>query len=1137
MKSIYHFAHRISLKLIFCLILLTVMIGTQLVAASGPGHASRAETRTTASASPTRAELEKRFEQVKAEMARFGPTDDRIERYRSLIAQLKTVSDRVVQQDSQAPATPNAITASMCFTSQNLELARPTFLRPRTQATGSGIAPVSPNPCGPTTGNILAHYDIFQFNLTGCGTFPTQVTVTACPAGAGGCATGGANTDLIIYIYRSTGDLATNGATISPFNPSNPCTNVVAAVDDLTGNAVLANGASCDQLNTSDCLAACTGTTNLPGLKRTLGSGYFEVVISGSAAGSNGAYNLFVNAPGANCVLALNPTEAKLNSFTATGDDTGASLEWKTGVEVDNLGFNIYREADGVRTQLNKQMIAGAALTTGPGVNLKTGRSYRFSDDQPGAKANAQYWLEDMGLNGESTWHGPFAIDRSKPRDPAPHPAMGRISTLSNLGSDDDQAGATLPLARTAKPPETSAAQLRAQADLATQPAVKLAVNREGWYRVTQPELVAAGLDPNTHPRMLRLFADGKEQPFIVNGEAKGRFDASSSIEFYGMGLDSAVTDTRTYWVVAGSQPGLRIGQVPGKGSKTAAASFPYTVERKDHTLYFPALRNGDQESFFGAAIARNPVDQALALSHIDRSASAEATLEVALQGVTLQSHRVRVDMNGSVVGEVNFDGQAAGSTKLALKASMLKEGQNTVRLTPLGGDQDVSLVNYVRVTYGHTYTADNDALRFTLAKKQQVTIDGFSSSAIRVIDISDPDGVQEVAARVQRQGSGYGVTVAASGSGKSTLLAFADGQIKRPVDVTFNRPSNLRTPAAGADFVIVSHRDFIDSLKPLVALRESEGLSVIVVDVEDVYDEFNYGVKSPQAIKDFLAFATTSWKKAPRFAMLVGDASHDPKNYQGLGNSDFVPTKMIDTQLMKTSSDAWFADFNNDGAEDFALGRLSVRTADEAARMVARIINYNQSRPADGVLLISDVDDGYNFQNSAAQLRALVPANLKVQEVDRETMDDATARTTIIDALNRGQKIVNYSGHGNVNQWRGNILTNDDAEQLSNEQNLSLFITMTCLNGYFQDPAMDSLAESLMQARRGGAIAVWSSSGMTQPHDQARINQQLYRLLFSPGLGATRLGEAIAKAKSLETNRDVRMTWVLLGDPTLRLR
>jgi hypothetical protein len=54
----------------------------------------------------------------------------------------------------------------------------------------------------------------------------------------------------------------------------------------------------------------------------------------------------------------------------------------------------------------------------------------------------------------------------------------------------------------------------------------------------------------------------------------------------------------------------------------------------------------------------------------------------------------------------------------------------------------------------------------------------------------------------------------------------------------------------------------------------------------------------------------------------------------------------------------------------------------------------------------------------------------------------------------------------------------------------------MTCLNGYFHDAALDSLGESLIKAERDGAVAVWPSSGMTMPTDQALINQELYRLL-----------------------------------------
>jgi hypothetical protein len=96
--------------------------------------------------------------------------------------------------------------------------------------------------------------------------------------------------------------------------------------------------------------------------------------------------------------------------------------------------------------------------------------------------------------------------------------------------------------------------------------------------------------------------------------------------------------------------------------------------------------------------------------------------------------------------------------------------------------------------------------------------------------------------------------------------------------------------------------------------------------------------------------------------------------------------------------------------------------------------------------------------------------------------------------------------------------------------------VMMTCLNGYFHDPALDSLGESLMKAERGGAVAVWASSGLTLPTDQALMNQELYRLIFSGDRSFT-LGEAVIRSKAKVTDMDIRRTWVLFGDPTMRLK
>lgn len=116
--------------------------------------------------------------------------------------------------------------------------------------------------------------------------------------------------------------------------------------------------------------------------------------------------------------------------------------------------------------------------------------------------------------------------------------------------------------------------------------------------------------------------------------------------------------------------------------------------------------------------------------------------------------------------------------------------------------------------------------------------------------------------------------------------------------------------------------------------------------------------------------------------------------------------------------------------------------------------------------------------------------------------------------------------------------MTASEAASLENEDHLALFVMMTCLNGYFQDAAFDSLAEALLKAEHGGAIAAWGSSGMTLPEGQSAMNEQFYRLLFSAGAGQSfTLGEAIQKAKATISDFDIRKSWILLGDPTMRLR
>jgi hypothetical protein len=827
------------------------------------------------------------------------------------------------------------------------------------------------------------------------------------------------------------------------------------------------------------------------------------------------------------------PTAVEFTSFSASKFKSGdVVLQWDTGYEVNNLGFNIYRDENGVRTRLTPDLVAGSALLVGGDIALAAGRSYLWADKVGKRSKDAQYWLEEVDLNGQSTWFGPAAAQRSN----GSQPKGGNATLLSALTATQGARGTAFmgPIERTASIPTSggfSTAAFQTLSSFASQSAAKISVKQEGWYRVSQPQLVAAGISPNVDPTRLQLFVDGQEIAIIVNGDKDRTFDPSDSIEFYGIGLDTPYTDSRTYWLVAGTQAGKRIGKAAGQGGATGGGSFPYTIERKDKLFYVAAVRNGDAENFFGAIVTNRSVDQSVTLQNVAPGAGA-AAVEIVLQAFQSGSHDVAVLLNGSAIGTISWGGMSQGTLATSVPQSLLTEGANVFTLTSQNGSSDVSLVDHIRVTYAHTFKAESNGLRFSAIGGQGVAVDGFSSSDIRLVDVTDPAAVQDVKVLVKAVNGGYSITATAPGAGNRLLLAFTDGVVKGAAGVSLNKLSNLTDPNQGANLVIITRADFSSSLAALKSLRQSQGLSVTVVDVEDIYDEFSFGQKTPYAIKDFLSFAKSNWKKAPQFVLLAGGASFDPRNYLNIGDYDAVPTKLVDTVVNETASDDWFADFKGEALPELAIGRLPARTAGELATMVSKIVSYDSQSPSESALLVSDRNDGFDFDLSTAVVKDLLPTDIRAIEVNRNLTDDATARAEVLDAINQGQKLVNYAGHGSASIWRGNLLTATDAASLSNGSSLSLFVSMTCQNGFFIDPRSSSMAEALMKSN-AGAVAVWASTGITSPSGQGLMDREVIRQLFSGGT----IGQATAQAKAAMLDTDVRRTWILFGDPSARVK
>jgi hypothetical protein len=967
------------------------------------------------------------------------------------------------------------------------------------------------------------------------------------------------------------------------------------------------------------------------------------------------------------------PRHTTISSASAVASNQGALIRWMTSFELDNVGFNVYRMRSTERLKLNREIIGGSVFIVGQNIPLRAGYSYSFFD--PKGAADSVYLIEAVGLDGSITSSAQIA---SQWKDKLPF----EVEAASTGAAAERMLESQKAYPSGSSEPATPEDQIEDQWAIAAQPGLKISLKKDGWYRITQQQMTAAGFSPAVNIENLRLFNNARELAINTN-RTRGPFVSGDYIEFYGQGLDMTSTDTNIYNLLAGETAGKRIatagkrtrdevrpedavtgtilnvnplpalelnsrtwfwwlpaitrdsgvkrtietkiesttttssrGQeavepiLPAKelpstaaektvepadktlpaeakpaavisvsrapsatriakaarkrqprktkkkprrkrqyahkiASATVAAevSFDYTVEKKDRSVYFVSLLNGNVENFFGQVINSLPVVQTIATPNPETSAGIPARLEVALQGASQANHVITVQLNEVTVGTMSFFGLDRKVQTFQVPISQLSNGDNSIKLTPAAGS-GLTLVDYARLHYAHSYRADNNSLRFTTGPVQSCRVDGFTTSSVRVIDYTDPFAVRMVKPLVELNDDGYTIQLA-PGPAQSTsprfLYAFPEGEADQSAVLSLNHPSSLNLNTNEADLLIIAHKSLVSSLSPLVALRTSQGLTVSVVDVEDVYDEFSYGLHGPQAIRDFLAFASTRWTRGPQYVIFAGDASYDPRNYLGLGNRDFVPTKLVDATFNETASDDWFADFNNDGIADISVGRLPAATDSQANVIISKLVNFSPANVPQSALLVSDAQRNYyfNFEQANTEVQALLPPSMIVQRVDRRTeSSDTQASINITNKLNSGQALVNYSGHGNVNTWTdGSIFTSNIAMSLTNGNKLPFVVVMDCLNGYFHEPnpGFSGLAEAFLQAPNGGAVASFASSGLTIPDGQHAMSTQLYTLLY--GSQSIALGDAIKIAKASTNDMDVRRTWIFFGDPSMKIR
>ncbi|MBP9662985.1 MAG: hypothetical protein KBD94_00070 [Pyrinomonadaceae bacterium] len=831
----------------------------------------------------------------------------------------------------------------------------------------------------------------------------------------------------------------------------------------------------------------------------------------------------------------------------AVTDGQGVLIRWHTSVETQNFGFNVYRITSSGRELVNETLITGSVFKRSlPG---HSGEDYELYD--PAGRFDTVYVIDNTFVGGRVSSSSPFGVRSVKDleiesgRSSEDLERMRATSAKTGIVLRNDLAvGKDLSEIIERATPE---ADINTHRWVVSQPGAKIAVKFEGFYRVTRAQLEAAGFNVNAPSANWRLFMEGNEQAINVGA-------GDQYIEFYGTGRDTRESDTRVYYLLADSNPGRRIETkvIRNVGGAVVAQSYRSTVQKRERTSgYNGMIKNGDAENFWGRPVTDTPMVTPIGvfLNRID-PAAATALIRVKLQGIQGSTHNVKVVVNGNEAGFVPAVGNTVYQATLTIPTSFLVEGNNLVDLTE-ENSSSASYFDQVEITFNRRFDASADRLSYYTPGYRKVDVAGFSTANVRVFDTTYPGLPQEVVGlNVVQDGGTF--TAKLPSHRAMVMYAAENSSLLSPFSVTFNNPSNWSTPGHVVQYLIISHSapDFLNAAQQWKAFRETTAggrFSVAVVDVADIFDEFGYGSLSAEALKGFLEYAYKSWDGSPQYVLLLGDGSYDPRNYDGFGNWDLVPTKFLELIFEESGSDEALADFNHDGLAEMPIGRVPARSAFDVLTVLNKSMGFetleNQSLNR-GALCAYDLPAGFDFEGMCLGLHNELPPGTPTVLISRglpppnQGTPDPQAHTNLMNALNTGKYIANFAGHGTSGVW-GNVdfFNANDAALLTNGNRQSIFTMLTCYNGVFfrSSPLADSVSERLLFAQNGGGAITWASTTETTPDFQFTMGARFYNEIGASNI--KRIGDLVKSAKSTIAGSDVGYSWVLLGDPALKVR
>lgn len=375
-------------------------------------------------------------------------------------------------------------------------------------------------------------------------------------------------------------------------------------------------------------------------------------------------------------------------------------------------------------------------------------------------------------------------------------------------------------------------------------------------------------------------------------------------------------------------------------------------------------------------------------------------------------------------------------------------------------------------------------------------------------------------------------------------------------------------------DMIIISHPDFLSEAKRHAQLRSnSEGLSIVVVTPEQVYNEFSSGTVDPTAIRDYMRAV---YKKTegiyPQYLLLFGRPSYD---YRGRvsGTKQFVPNYQLQESFSENNlraNDDYFGVLDDNegdagfGLIDIGIGRFPVTTLNQAAICVDKTANYTsrQSLVPENSTIISNYgdwknvitfvgdDEEYNYHMMTVNAGAIkVGARYPHFNFDKIYCDAyeqvsyaggqryPEVNKAINNRMQKGSLIFAYAGHGGANGWgHERYLEISDINKWTNKYNLPWMFNFTCSFGWI-DRKSTSPSELIFINDKGGASAMLTTSRVAFAGPNYTFCENLFNVPFiDEDNNVITIGNLNKEGKNKSSNNENLRMFVVLGDPSLKL-